>query len=174
MPTDFKFENPVEINEEFFVIVEGIPNNTSDKGTDDIAMLCTARRPDGSKSTVYHLLEEQNDDGTPTGKIEWFKNTDEFLSFAIAPLFTYTNVSSSINNSVDKQQISICPSVIQNQIELFDTNNIENITIYTLLGQQVYQAINASPINVSHLQKGFYIIQVIKDQQKYTQKIYIQ
>ena len=174
LPTDFKFENPVEINEEFFVIVEGIPNNTSDKGTDDIAMLCTARRPDGSKSTVYHLLEEQNDDGTPTGKIEWFKNTDEFLSFAIAPLFTYTNVSSSINNSVDKQQISICPSVIQNQIELFDTNNIENITIYTLLGQQVYQAINASPINVSHLQKGFYIIQVIKDQQKYTQKIYIQ
>lgn len=172
--TDFKFEQSVEINDEFFVIIEGFPNNSTNEGTDDIAIGCTAKRPDGGKSTVFHLLEEWDNNNQPTGKFEWFKNEDEFISFMVAPLFTYKNKITSIENlNSNEKQVNICPSVIHRTIEFYNPDEIQEVAIYTTSGQQIYLSTESTAIPVSTWEKGFYIIRVNKNGKALAQKIQI-
>lgn len=91
-PTVFTFAEPVTVEEDFFVTIGDFPNNEGD----DIAMYCSPRREDLNNSTVYHLLLDLDDRYQPTGTSTWVKNTDEALSFAIAPNITFVNEDASI------------------------------------------------------------------------------
>lgn len=98
VPTRVVFDKAVEIKDEFFIVVEGIPNNTDESTyeTDDIS-IALVRRDAGGMSTVWHLLENQDDQGNPTGGSTWYKNEDEAVSLCITPVITYDKVDSSID-----------------------------------------------------------------------------
>ena len=94
-PTVFRFEKPVEVNEPFFVTISGIPNNETDSGSDAIAMYTLYRGP-GGKNTAYHLIAEMDDNWQPTGEKNWYAQTDDPCSFAIAPLLKYNSVVTGV------------------------------------------------------------------------------
>lgn len=91
VPTDFEFDAPVTLEDAFFVVIGGFPNNT-DADTheaDDISLLCI-RRAAGEKCTAYHLLEEEDPvTYEPTGEYKWYLNADDPVSFAITPQLCY-------------------------------------------------------------------------------------
>ena len=91
VPTIFKFVKPAEITDEFFVVVDGMPNAMQEEPyyeSDDISIICV-RRAYGEKSTTWHLLENQDNDGNPTGGSTWFENIDDPVSMAVCPVITY-------------------------------------------------------------------------------------
>lgn len=91
-PTTFYFDDPVTVTDDFFITIGEFPNNEGD----DIAMYCSPRREDLSNSTVYHLLLDLDEQYRPTGTSTWVKNSDEALSFAIAPKIEFHKGSAAI------------------------------------------------------------------------------
>ncbi len=93
--TVFTFSEPVSIDSEFFVVMEGISN-----GSDDICLYCL-RRDYGQLCTAYQLVEDEDPvTDAPLGTYQWFKNVDDPTSIAIGVNVTYegTNSIGSIAN----------------------------------------------------------------------------
>lgn len=91
VPTIFAFDSPIFINDEFFVVIEGMPNNSLDVSpytADDIAIACH-RRAVGETNTAWQLVEDQDSYGQGLGTYQWFENEDDPLSMAICPVITY-------------------------------------------------------------------------------------
>ncbi len=94
--TVFTFSEPVSIDSEFFVVMEGISN-----GSDDICLYCL-RRDYGQLCTAYQLVEDEDPvTYAPLGTYQWFKNVDDPTSIAIGVNVTYegTNSIGSIANN---------------------------------------------------------------------------
>lgn len=168
--TYFRFAEAVEVDEAFFITISGFPNNSTDEDTDAIAMFCSPRRENGGKSTVYHQLAILDDNFQPTGELEWTKNNDEFLSFAVCPLFAFKDKSSSIHT----EQSETAPLIyISNEILCINTSkDIQSISIYTTTGQKIYT--NGHPLSslsIKDWEKGIYIVVAVIDGKKVVQKI---
>lgn len=98
VPTEFRFDKPVTIEEPFFAVIGGIPHATAADGTtDDISIFCI-RRKEGGLSTAYHYLAEWDDNDQPTGNYSWFKS-DEPVSMAITPHLHYLPAASAITTT---------------------------------------------------------------------------
>ena len=100
VPTVFKFDEPAAVSGKFFIVVEGIPNAISTEGdtpaADDIAIACV-RRENSKKTTVWHMLEDWDENDRPLGTYEWIKNVDSPVSMAVSPVITYADTSSGIS-----------------------------------------------------------------------------
>lgn len=130
VPTIFHFEEPVEIAEgqQFYVVVGPFPHNTLEESpytADDIAIFCV-RRGEGGRCTTWHYLEDQNEYGESLGTYTWFKNTDDPLSLAIAPVVTYdapvptgiVNAGTENEDGVTVTSIyNICGQKVQSVVE---------------------------------------------------------
>lgn len=175
LATVFKFEHPVEIDDEFFVVVEGIPNNTTDAGADDIAIAVSPRRQDGGKTTAYHYLEVWDAQNRPTGELEWKKSEDEFISLAIAPLFAYKKNGSPI--AIDKVSLAdSAPLAWASNNKLYITSELKiaGVSVYAAEGQLVYTSTgNALPIDVSSWGNGVYIAVIQTDTGTVAEKIQV-
>lgn len=112
-PTTFTFDTPVTVSEEFFITIGEFPANESD----NIAMYCSPRREDLSKSTVYHLLADYDDNYRPTGTFTWVKNVDESLSFAIAPRLSFKEGTASVEAPATDSATFIDPNL---PVEYYD------------------------------------------------------
>lgn len=101
--TEFEFNTPVEIKAgtEFFAMVGPFPNNNGD----DIAILLV-RRAVGEKCTAYHFVydEDENYNYLETGS--WYKNVDDPLSMAIAPMLKYDAPTAISTISISKQVVT--------------------------------------------------------------------
>ena len=101
--TEFEFNTPVEIKAgtEFFAMVGPFPNNNGD----DIAILLV-RRAVGEKCTAYHFVydEDENHNYLETGS--WYKNIDDPISMAIAPMLKYDAHTAISTTSISKQVVS--------------------------------------------------------------------
>ena len=101
--TEFEFDTPVEIKAgtEFFAMVGPFPNNNGD----DIAILLV-RRAVGEKCTAYHFVydEDENHNYLETGS--WYKNIDDPISMAIAPMLKYDAQTAISTTSICKQVVS--------------------------------------------------------------------
>lgn len=98
VPTIFKFSEPATVSDKFFIVVEGIPHAVNAEGTpaaDDIAIACV-RREGSRKTTVWHMLEDWDDNDQPLGTYEWIKNVDSPVSMAVSPVITYPDASTGI------------------------------------------------------------------------------
>ncbi|NPD91050.1 PKD domain-containing protein [Xylanibacter muris] len=98
VPTRVVLDRTVDITGDFFIVVEGIPNNTDESTyeTDDIS-IALVHREAGSVCTTWHLLENQDDQGNPTGGSTWYKNVDEAVSLCITPVITYDKIDTSMD-----------------------------------------------------------------------------
>lgn len=101
--TEFVFDNPVSIpaGTEFFAVVGPFPNNNGD----DIAILL-CRRGEGEKCTAYQFVydEDENYNFLETGT--WYKNVDDPISMAIAPVLKYAAPTAIGTISTTKQAVS--------------------------------------------------------------------
>ncbi len=173
MPTSFVFDNPVEIDTDFYIIVEGIPNRMDEDTyeTDDIAIGAIQRPVDAMRETTsYHLLEEWDENYEPTGKYEWFKNEDENVSLAIAPRITFINTPppSKLCTIEDNK-----PLLLLNDKKLSFTGLEEacELIIYNMQGVSVFRyAKFENSINLP-LNSGMYIIQLKQGVKHYSYKI---
>ncbi|MEG0992859.1 MAG: PKD domain-containing protein [Bacteroidales bacterium] len=174
VPTVFKFANEIAIADSFFVSVAGIPNNMDDVTyeADDIAIAAVPVRAKGSKSTVYHLLEEWDENDQPTGKTSWVKNEDELTSFAIAPKFTYANVGSGLCGPAKATDRPFC-FVHDNRIVFTDAVGVGSVTVYDLPGKLVAQSEKPANITALRLAPGIYIVKAVIEGKVRTQKIRI-
>lgn len=96
-PTEFVFSKPVKIANAFFVTIGGFPNASNSAGEDNIAMYVLHRDPSG-RNTAYHLLENQDDMGNPTGGSTWYAQEEDKCSFAIAPKLMFDNPLSGVES----------------------------------------------------------------------------
>ncbi len=170
LSTSFAFQEPVSVDTDFFVSIEGIPCNTDNTGEDAIAMYCSPRRAAGAKSTVYHLLDELDENYQPTGVRKWWKNSDEFLSFAISPKFEYDDGS-----GVSATQIAdiTCDILVNNgNINAITNGTLENMSVFNISGQLIISTTN-NFIAASDWNKGIYIVKTIVSGKQFVRKIKI-
>ena len=167
--TIFRFSNPVEIEEAFFVVVSGFPNNSTEEGTDDIAMFCSPVRPEGGKCTAYHLLEEWDENDQPTGKLEWMANVDSPLSFALCPLLDYGSRESGI------LEADLLPSSVYWDGSCLHVDGAcDRVLLYNGIGTQVYATENPSSVLLlPSLPNGIYIVELWKGSVRQTEKVWI-
>lgn len=175
-PTRFLFEQPVPIDKDFFIVVEGIPSNMDDSGlsSDNIAIAATRRNDPAGKSTVYHRLIDTDENDHPTGTMTWYKNSDEAVSFAIAPRFTYNDKHDvAIQIPADADNESLCPSRISGQLVFFRPDDMTAVQIADLAGRILYQSQTGAPVNMSSWLPGIYIVRVHDRDMSRTQKIQV-
>lgn len=94
LPTKFMFANPVELDGEFFVVIDGMNDVTG--YYDNINILCITR-PTPTAGTTYHLLEDEDASYNPLGTYTWYKESDEGVSMCVAPIMEYKSGSTSIS-----------------------------------------------------------------------------
>ena len=70
-------------------------------------------REKGQKTTTWHLLEEWDKDNKPTGKYDWFKNTDSPVSLAVTAHLKYDdNTPAAISSARAEAQTTEAPAAI--------------------------------------------------------------
>lgn len=96
MATDFVFDQPVEIDKPFFIVIGPFPNNDNGNGDYDAISMLLVRREEGQKCTAWHLAQDE-DPRTyePLGTYTWYQNVDDPFSFAITPRLSYTKAEST-------------------------------------------------------------------------------
>lgn len=172
LATDFIFKEPVEITDSFFIVITGLPNHSDQTGTDDIAIAATTTRPKGGKSTVYHLLEEWDDQDIPTGKSEWLKNTDEFLSFAIAPRFTYKKLDSNVESKLFINDVFVYWNKSENLLYIDKPDKYMRISVYSMDGTLVYDNLQvAETINTYSWVRGTYVVKLYEKESTTVRKV---
>lgn len=154
-PTSFDFDQPVEIDHDFFVTIGGFPNNYDD----NICMYLTPRRADDGKCTTYHELEEYDDDYNPTGVYAWYRNDDEPRSFAISPRLNYLVDDSSVESVAVAGDIAI--NVNGRIITVNADRAVESVDIFNVAGANVAHVTDAASsvvIDASSLAPGIYVV----------------
>ena len=110
--TKLALDHPAKVNSPFFVVISGIPNASTESGSDDISILSMLREK-GQKTTTWHLLEEWDKDNKPTGKYDWFKNTDSPVSLAVTAHLKYDdNTPAAISSASAEAQTIEAPAAI--------------------------------------------------------------
>ncbi|MCM1107517.1 MAG: choice-of-anchor J domain-containing protein [Clostridium sp.] len=178
-PTTFTFDAPVAVSEAFFITVSGIPANTQEEypyAADDIAIYCSPRRADGGKSTVYHLLAEEDENYQPTGETKWYKNEDEFLSFAIAPKFAYEEKEqgNGIADATAEAAGTLTVVADNGRICISAATDIDAIALRNMAGMTVATAAPSAAtatVPTAGLAKGVYLVSVKMGQTVVTRKI---
>lgn len=93
-------------------------------------------------------------------------------------VITYDSISSLGINSQKSKPYKIFPNPIVNNINVSSSNNqLFNITIFNLLGEEVYSStsnLNFVCIDVNNLISGLYFIKITSSQTEFVEKIIIQ
>lgn len=131
VPTYFVFDQPVSVTTDFFIVISDFPNSGF---SDDVSVLCV-RRNTGEKSTVFHLLEDEDENYNPLGTYQWFAQDEEAVSMALTAHLRYGSKETgirSINEDEDEHEelrtIKILEHgriVIQRGNERFSTDGVK-------------------------------------------------
>lgn len=104
-PTVFKFETPVAIDSDFFVTISGFPNGYDETtNKEDRVIVYSLRRKEGG-NTVWHLLQDMDDEGNLSGDGEWYEQTDDPCSLAIAPVLKFVEEGTSVDVEEDESDM---------------------------------------------------------------------
>ncbi len=101
--TEFVFDEPVNVKAgtEFFVVVGPFPNENGD----DIAILL-CRREEGQKCTGYQFVLDEDDNYNYLETGTWYKNSDDPVSLAVAPVLNYAVPTGVTTVDAGKQVVS--------------------------------------------------------------------
>lgn len=149
-PTCFKFDQPISVDSDFFVVIEGFPDALGD----DVAMLCV-RRDYGETCTVYHLLEDEGPNDQPMGTYSWYPNEDDPASFAISPWLRYAT-GSGIRQSASEPS----PVMALQGRTLILSSPVKHLRIVNAAGALMMESLSPSScVDLSGLPQGVYLIQ---------------
>jgi len=85
---------------------------------------------------------------------QFYANLDEFTVDAFSTLGTATNTL---------EGFTLYPTIVKEELNFRSQNNVEDITVFNLLGQKVFSGApntNNSSINLSKLRPGVYVVKV--------------
>ncbi len=135
-----------------------LPDNVNDGITlDKITYNCTTPLELIRMNNAGHiyLLQPTND------------TTGMFLTWHFFRQFTHSNPTVSIDEN-QKQTISVYPNPVSKLIHIKANSAIKEITLYDLKGGVVYKYRGQKDkINVSHLEKGVYLLSVLLNNDKH-------
>ena len=162
METLFTLDKPLVLEEAFFVTIEGFPQENND----DIAILC-CRRAEGEKSTTYQFVLDEDEttwgEYLDTGK--WYKQTEDGISMAIAPILNYNlpttglaqvEQASQLIKVADKQVLALTEGVM---IEVFNTGG-------TCIAKRI-----TDTLSLGKLEHGVYIVRASLGSKTQTVKV---
>jgi len=66
----------------------------------------------------------------------------------------------SVNDNSLTNSISLFPNPAQNFIEISSSENIENVTLYNVLGKEVMTTSNSTNLNIASLASGIYLAHI--------------
>ena len=172
LPTTFKFDAPIKINEPFFIIVDGIPSRVDESTdeADDVAMGAIRRDFDSPRgSTVYHYGPNWD---APAQESVWLKNTDDNFSFGITPKLTYK----TIDTGIEKEKSNIQKPVVYINNGQLIVKNIESVysaKVYSITGVELKSFNNINSNNVLDIPfaNGVYIVRIQKGDSSWSFKI---
>ena len=171
VPTTFSFNSPVAIDAPFYVVVEGIPNRQDVSYNEDKVVIGAVRRDNKSEmlSTVYHYGPVY--DNEEAGSV-WLKNTDENISFAIAPLFTYDKVETGIASDQHDNDAPLV-TVDNGKINISRIEAPYSVKVYNLAGVLLSDLQNQTDaVSIDALtEKGIYIVKVEKNNSVWSFKV---
>lgn len=98
------------------------------------------------------------------------------IGFDTISWITKESVSLSNNDETFKNSIEVYPNPINDLLTIKNSANsvLKNVSLFSILGNQVYKSSNTKSINVSNFSKGLYILKIqSKDDRILTKKIVI-
>ncbi|MEZ7504255.1 endonuclease [Flavobacterium sp. Arc2] len=116
---------------------------------------------------------------TVTGPKTTFNKTAEWDSYAAD---TCNNLGSKISSQrvkeeivIDGNDITIYPNPSDGNFIIDNSNKAFSVEIYTILGQKVFEKnnTNGTPLSISHLNKGLYLIKITDDTKTSIKKIIV-
>lgn len=145
-PTVFEFDEPVVVDSEFFVVVDGIPCEMGGREVDEVVILCSPGRGENGLSTVYSRVERQ---GSPY----WREDKDRHLSMAVAPVLTYLTDKGAVQN------VEAEAGLYSDGLGLHFNECYSSVAIYDLSGSAVRHIVPQSDyVALDGLQQGIYIV----------------
>lgn len=166
--TLFAFDTPIAVDDDFFVVVEGMPNVSNENGTDDVAILALRRDQDG-RSTTYHELAEEDENYQFTGNYTWYKSEDDKVSLAVCPLLVYVDTPTGIEHAA----VDAAKGNLYFDGTLLHLNaKFDVLQVYTIGGNSVM--VHPTPSGVVSLQAlpaGMYVVKVMQDNKQQVLKI---
>ena len=168
-PTTFTFDTPIAVDKEFFVVIGEFPNNeNATRDVDKIAILCLRRQPK-EKTTVFHLLADEDANNKPTGTYTWYRNDEEPLSMAVCPLLSY----SPSTTALPRNEVKGGEAALRfDGTNLLATADYDAIEVYAMHGARVLSATRPPHVlSLRHLPSGVYVVKAKRGKTQDTLKV---
>ena len=168
-PTTFTFDTPIAVDKEFFVVIGEFPNNeNATRDVDKIAILCLRRQPK-EKTTVFHLLADEDANNKPTGTYTWYRNDEEPLSMAVCPLLSY----SPSTTALPRNEVKGGEATLRfDGTNLLVTADYDVIEVYAMHGARVLSATRPPHVlSLRHLPSGVYVVKAKRGKTQDTLKV---
>ena len=168
-PTTFTFDTPIAVDKEFFVVIGEFPNNeNATRDVDKIAILCLRRQPK-EKTTVFHLLADEDANNKPTGTYTWYRNDEEPLSMAVCPLLSY----SPSTTALPRNEVKGGEATLRfDGTNLLATADYDAIEVYAMHGALVLSATRPPHVlSLRHLPSGVYVVKAKRGKTQDTLKV---
>ena len=168
-PTTFTFDTPIAVDKEFFVVIGEFPNNeNATRDVDKIAILCLRRQPK-EKTTVFHLLADEDANNKPTGTYTWYRNDEEPLSMAVCPLLSY----SPSTTALPRNEVKGSEAALRfDGTNLLATADYDVIEVYAMHGARVLSATRPPHVlSLRHLPSGVYVVKAKRGKTQDTLKV---
>ena len=168
-PTTFTFDTPIAVDKEFFVVIGEFPNNeNATRDVDKIAILCLRRQPK-EKTTVFHLLADEDANNKPTGTYTWYRNDEEPLSMAVCPLLSY----SPSTTALPRNEVKGGEAALRfDGTNLLATADYDAIEVYAMHGARVLLATRPPHVlSLRHLPSGVYVVKAKRGKTQDTLKV---
>lgn len=168
-PTTFTFDTPIAVDKEFFVVIGEFPNNeNATRDVDKIAILCLRRQPK-EKTTVFHLLADEDANNKPTGTYTWYRNDEEPLSMAVCPLLSY----SPSTTALPRNEVKSGEAALRfDGTNLLATADYDVIEVYAMHGARVLSATRPPRVlSLRHLPSGVYVVKAKRGKTQDTLKV---
>ena len=168
-PTTFTFDSPIAVDKEFFIVIGEFPNNENAAyDVDKIAILCLRRQPK-EKTTVFHLLADEDANNKPTGTYTWYRNDEEPLSMAVCPLLSY----SPSTTALPRNEVKGGEAALRfDGTNLLATTDYDVIEVYAMHGARVLSATRPPhALSLRHLPPGVYVVKAKRGKNQDTLKV---
>lgn len=168
-PTTFTFDSPIAVDKEFFIVIGEFPNNENAAyDVDKIAILCLRRQPK-EKTTVFHLLADEDANNKPTGTYTWYRNDEEPLSMAVCPLLSY----SPSTTALPRNEVKGGEAALRfDGTNLLATADYDAIEVYAMHGARVLSATRPPHVlSLRHLPSGVYVVKAKRGKTQDTLKV---
>ena len=163
------FVSPIAVAEEVCVVIgEFLNNEKAGRDVDKIAILCLRRQPK-EKTTVFHLLADEDANNKPTGTYTWYRNDEEPLSMAVCPLLSY----SPSTTALPRNEVKGGEAALRfDGTNLLATTDYDVIEVYAMHGARVLSATRPPRVlSLRHLPSGVYVVKAKRGKTQDTLKV---